>query len=311
MVTTLTLNAGIDRVYQVTNFAVGQYHRPERFRAAPGGKGINVARVLRKLGVEVLASGFAGGTALEFMRRELAKEGILADFVRIEEESRRCISVIDPKNRTSTQVDEAGPLVSPGELSKLKQRLPSLLEKSRLLIISGSVPRGVPLNTYAELIQIARDLGRPTILDSRDEPLIEGAKAKPMMLKANLQELQQLVKEPVAGTEAIHAAARKLVADGVQIAFVSMGAQGALVASTEHGDWLAKPPKIDLVSPIGAGDALVAGFADAFLKGVEMPRAIARGVGAGAAAAAGVGPVSCTREQIMQLAAVTEVTRLA
>lgn len=310
MIATIALSAGIDRVYQVPNFAVGQYHRPDRFRAAPGGKGINVARILRKLGMPVVTSGFAGGTALEFMRRELAKEGILADFVRIEEESRRCISIIDPKNRTSTRVDELGPLVTPSEIARLKQRLPELLEKSRLLVVSGAVPRGVPINIYAEIIELAKSHDRPTILDTRDEPLIEGAKAKPMMLKPNLEEFQQLVGEPVAGTEAIQAAARELVADGVEIVFVSMGARGAVVATAEHGNWVARPPEIDLVSPVGAGDALVAGFAEAFLQGVEMRRAIARGVGAGAAAASNIGPVSCTREQIMQLAAVTEVTRL-
>ncbi len=310
MICTITLNAGIDRVYQVTNFGVGRYHRPDRFRAATGGKGINVARLLKKLGHEVMVLGFAGGTAAPFMQRELARDNVLADFVRIAEESRRCISIVDPATRTTTQVDEPGPLVAPSETHALMRTLPQVLDRCDLLVLSGSAPRGVPFDIYAQIIEAARKHGKPSILDTRDEPLREGAKARPMMVKPNLAEFQQLVGKPVAGEDAIHAAARELVETGIDIVFVTLGAQGAIVATARDGDWVATPPKIDLVSAIGAGDAVVAGFAAALVEELPMPRAIARAIGAAAAVAATLGPTAARREDILRLSASAEVTRL-
>ncbi|MFQ6099272.1 MAG: 1-phosphofructokinase family hexose kinase, partial [Armatimonadota bacterium] len=182
MVTTLTLNAAVDRTYLVRNFSLGAFHRPEKTRAVPGGKGINVSRILRTMGHEVIASGFAGGMAASFIKRELERVGILADFVPIAEESRFCISVIDPEKASSTQVDEAGPLVTPSEVRALRHKLSELLQRARLLIISGSVPRGVPFTIYADLIALAREHKVHTILDTHDEPLAEGIKARPMMI---------------------------------------------------------------------------------------------------------------------------------
>jgi len=311
LVTTVTLNAAIDRTYQVKNLTVGRMHWPEQLRTVAGGKGINVARIVRTLGHEVIASGLAGGTAADFIRRELERDGILADFVRVEEESRLCISIVDRRERTTTRLDERGPLVLPSELEALKRKLADLLSRTRLLILSGSIPRGVPYNIYATLIELAREEQVPTVLDTRDQPLEEGVRAKPMMLKPNLQELQDLHGDELSVPDGVLQAARELVQPGINVVFVTLGPQGAIVATEKDGDWLAKPPDIDVVSPVGSGDAAVGGFASAVMDGMDMRRSIARAIGAAAANAATFGACACSREQILRLAALTTVTPLS
>jgi 1-phosphofructokinase family hexose kinase len=311
LVTTLTLNAAVDRTYLVPHFSIGAFHRPEKTRAVPGGKGINVARIVRAMGHEVIASGFAGGMAAAFIKRELERAGILADFARIGEESRFCISVIDPTNSSSTQVDEAGPIVTPSEVRALKAKLPELMARSRLLVISGSLPRGVPYTVYADLIEIAREHGAHTILDTHDEPLAAAIKARPMMIKPNLAELQTLVGDELSVPDGVYGAARDFVSEGIDIVFVSLGARGAVVATRRQGNWIAKPPKVNLVSAVGSGDALVGGFATALLDNLDPPRAVARAVGAGAANAATFGACACSREEILRYSAAVNVEALS
>ncbi|MFQ5810486.1 MAG: 1-phosphofructokinase [Armatimonadota bacterium] len=310
MVTTVTLNAAIDRTYQVDSFSLGQMHWPEQVRTVAGGKGINVARILRTLGHEVIASGLAGGGAADFISRDLERHGILADFVRIEEESRLCIAVVDKRERRTTRLDERGPLVLPSELDALKRKLLDLLDRSELLILSGSIPRGVPYNVYTGLVELAREKGVPAVLDTRDQPLVEGVRARPMMLKPNQQELQQLYDEELSVPDGVLEAARELVRSGIKIVFASLGPRGAIVATADNGDWVAQPPDIDVVSAVGSGDAAVGGFASGTLDGMDPRRCIARAIGAAAANAATFGACACSRDEILRLAALATVRPL-
>ena len=311
MVITVTLNAAIDRTYEVTSFSLGQMHWPEQMRTVAGGKGINVARILRALGHEVIASGLAGGGAADFIRRDLERHGILTDFVRIEEESRLCIAIVDTRHRRTTRLDERGPLVLPSELDALRRKLLDLLDRSRLLILSGSIPRGVPFNIYAMLIELAREKGVPAVLDTRDQPLEEGVRAKPMMLKPNLEELQQLCGEELSVPDGVLQAARELVRSGIEVVFVTLGPKGAIVTTDKNGDWLAEPPGIEVVNSVGSGDAAVGGFASGVLEEMEMQRCIARAIGAAAANAATFGACACSRDDILRLAALATVRPLS
>ena len=311
MVTTVTLNAAIDRTYEVDSFSTGQMHWPEQVRTVAGGKGINVARILRTLGHEVIATGFAGGTAADFVRRDVERHGILADFVRIEEESRLCIAVVDKRERTTTRLDEHGPLILPSEIDQLKRKLLDLLDRTRLLILSGSIPRGVPYNIYSILIELAREKRVPAVLDTRDQPLLEGVRARPMMLKPNLQELQQLCGDDLSVPDGVLAAARELVRSGIRVVFATLGAAGAVVATAKNGDWLAEPPDVDVVNAVGSGDAVVGGFASAIIEGMDPRRSIARAIGAAAANAATFGACACSRDEILRLAALATVRPLS
>lgn len=310
MLTVLCLNAGIDRTYEINDFAVGGYFRPQRARVNAGGKGINVARVAHRLGVETIVSGFAGGAGGSFISRQLNAEGVLTDFVPIEEEPRVCVNVINRTAQKQTQIDEVGPLVTPSELTRLRSKWRELLAKSAAAVLSGSAPRGVPFNVYAELITIARRAGVPAILDAREEYLAEGVKALPHMVKPNLDELSALLDRPIHDSTAALAGAQELAERGIGIVLVSLGAKGVVGATRKQGHWIATPPKVDVVSAVGSGDALVAGFTAASLGGRGFEECLRWGVAAGAANAATFGNAFCTREQVMELAPHVKISQI-
>jgi len=310
LIAILCLNAGIDRTYEVAQLTPGALHRPERVRMNAGGKGINVARVAARLGQEVVVSGFAGGSGATFIAGYLRREGILADFVDIGEESRVCINIIDRERRTQTQVDEAGPLVTPSEVDKLRAKWPLLLAKSQLAVISGSAPRGVPHSLYRELVATARRGNVPCILDARGEMLREGIEGRPQMIKPNVQELAELVGRELPTAEDIAQAARGVVERGVQIVLVSTGARGAIAATRSHGTWLARPPAIEYVSAVGSGDAMVGAFAALLAQQRPLRDCLRWATAAGAANAATFGPAFCTREEIERLVPGVETMRV-
>lgn len=310
MLTVLCLNAGIDRTYAVDDFAVGGYFHPQRVRVNAGGKGINVARIAHRLGTETIVSGFAGGAGGAFVAKNLRSEGILTDFVPIEEEPRVCINIVNRRAKTQTRVDEPGPLVTPSELSRLRDKWAELLAKSDAAVLSGSAPRGVPSNTYAELITMARKAQVPAILDARDGLLAEGVKALPLMVKPNLEELSDLMDRAIQDSHQALAAGQQLTQTGISIALTSMGGRGAAVATRKQGMWVATPPKIDYVSSVGCGDALVGGFVAASLKGRGFEECLRWGIAAGAADAATFGNAACTREQVMELIPRVKIIRI-
>ncbi|MGQ9731903.1 MAG: 1-phosphofructokinase family hexose kinase [Candidatus Zipacnadales bacterium] len=301
MVSVLCLNAGIDRTYEVDDFQVGAYLRPLRLRVHAGGKGINVARIARRLGVEVIVSGFAGGVGGRLISRQLQSEGVLSDFVAIEEEPRVCINILSRRGRIQTRLDEAGPLVTPTELSHLRAKWQELLGKSQVTVISGSAPRGVPFSIYAELIMAARQAKVPVILDAHDELLVEGVKARPFMVKPNLEELSKLMGRTIQNAQQALVAAQELADSGINIVLVSMGSAGAVAATRKQGHWIAKPPKIELVSAVGSGDAMVAGFVAASLMGRSFADCLRWAVAAGAANAKRVENAGVTCDEVLSL----------
>ncbi len=311
MLTVLCLNAGIDRTYAVDGFEVGGYFHPQRVRVNAGGKGINVARITQRLGIETIVSGFAGGTAGSFIVKNLHTDGVLTDFVPIEEEPRVCINIVNRQAKTQTRVDEPGPLVTPSELGRLRGKWRELLAKSEAAVLSGSAPRGVPRNIYAELIAMARDARVPTILDARNELLAEGVKALPLMVKPNLEELSALTDRPLQDAGQALAASQELAQRGVSIVLTSMGSRGAVAATRKQGMWLATPPKIDYVSSVGCGDAMVGGFVAASLGGRTFEDCLRWGMAAAAANASAFGNAACTRERIVELLPQVQIRRAA
>lgn len=311
MITVLSANAGIDRTYEVDNFAVGRYHFPRRFRVTAGGKGLNVARVLRKLGREVIVTGFAGGHIGNALTAMLKADGLRADFVRIAEESRLCINIVDPTTRTQTQVDEVGPLVSPSEIDQLRRQWARLLPASKLVVIAGSAPRGVPNNIYTEFVFMAKEHRLPVILDVREPYLAEAVQAGPTIVKPNLAELAALsgnTELPVPSGVVI--AAKDLLRQGVKMVLASLGKQGAIAVTAEAGCWWAKPPAIDAISEVGSGDAMVAGLVHASLRKESLQGRLRWAVAAGAANAAKLGAATCELADIEPLLELVTVEAL-
>jgi len=179
LIVTVTLNAAIDRTLSVPNFQFGHRHRASNRLTSAGGKGINVARALKRLETPVVATGLAGGRTGDRIVEELAIEGILSDFVRISDESRTSIAVVDPTAGALTEVYEWGPAVRPEELQVLFDKLHYLSRVASYVVFSGSLPRDVDDDFYAEAIRDLNRRGIRCVLDCEGEPLRLGVEAEP------------------------------------------------------------------------------------------------------------------------------------
>jgi 1-phosphofructokinase family hexose kinase len=188
MIVTVTLNAAIDRTLLVPNFQLGQRHRASVGSTTAGGKGINIARAARTLGVPVVATGLAGGRNGTLLVEELTTEGILNDFVRIRGESRTSTAVLDPTSNVYTEINEWGPEVADDELDVLREKLSYLAQGADYVVFAGSLPRGVDPGLYGELIRDANRRGLLTVLDSEGEALRLGLEAEPYLVSPNLRE---------------------------------------------------------------------------------------------------------------------------
>ena len=309
MIVTVTLNAAIDKTYTVENFGLDRVHRPSVTKSVAGGKGINVARVLRELGQEVLATGFVGGTNGNQIIQGLQAEGLPHDFVRTAGESRLCIAIVDPEKRTQTEVNENGPEVSEDEVQEIRHKLEGLALKAEYMVLSGSAPPGVPSDFYAETITMAKGHGMKVVLDTSGNPLSRGVAAGPYLLKPNVRELSSLKGRELLTIEETLGAAKSLLASKIEIVVVSMGRSGAIATDGEES-WQATPPEIEFVSAVGSGDALVAGFLDALIRGRGIGEALRWGTAAGAANATVYGAGFCRKEDIANLADQVELSRI-
>jgi len=311
VILTVTLNAAVDKTYRVENFALNRVHRPSEWRVAAGGKGINVARVFHTLGGSAVTTGFWGGYNGRQIRQSLQQEGIPAEFVETQGESRLCIAIVDPITNTQTEVNEPGPEVRPDEVEAFRNLFRTLIEKHPFhhIVLSGSLPPGVPVTVYAELIHMAHEQKMPCVLDTSGEALRRGLKAHPWMVKPNQFELAALFGQEGLKLPGIISYARELVGTGIGIAAVTLGREGC-VCAVRDSVWIAHPPPIHFVSAVGSGDAFVGAFLWALEQGAPIPEALRLGVAAGAANAEVYGAGFCTAEHIHKAASGVRVDRL-
>ncbi|MDO8682193.1 MAG: 1-phosphofructokinase [Armatimonadota bacterium] len=300
MIITVTLNTAIDKTYTVENFVLDRVHRPIDMKSTAGGKGINVARVLKELGRDAVAAGFIGGCNGDRIIEGLDREGIRHDFVRIAGESRICIAIVDPVKGAQTEINEIGPEALPGDLQTLASKLERMMPSAQYLVLSGNAPPGTPDDFYAHLIEIARRHDVKTALDTSGPHLRQGITAGPYIIKPNVAELSMLRGRELLTREEILHAAKGLVMAGTGVVIVSMGRAGC-VATDGKRSWQATPPEIPFVSAVGSGDALVAAAIDALLAGSDIPEAIRAGTAAGAANAMTFGAGFCSKESIITL----------
>lgn len=309
MILTVTLNTAVDKTYTVSGFSLDRVHRPEERRVVPGGKGVNVARVLNEMGVDTLAMGLAGGHNGAYIKEGLEREQIPHLMVETREESRVCTTIIDPERKTQTEVNENGPVIQEHEFRELDEALREHLPRAEALVLCGSIPPGVPPDAYARWISAAREAGVWVLLDSSGRALAEGIKAQPNCAKPNRREFMELTSSEVFTAEEIVENARPYVEDGVELMLVSLGKAGA-VALTRDESWASTPPEIDFVSAVGSGDAFVAGFLYARHHGHGLAEAMRMSTAAGAANAMTFGAGFCSKECIQSLAAQVEVRKL-
>lgn len=284
MILTVTLNAAIDKRYDVDDFAVGTVRRVRRVLASAGGKGLNAARGALLCGQEVIATGFVGGFAGEFVTSEITAQGMRDEFLRVTGETRTCINVIDAAGN-STELLEPGVTIGDADLSALYERYESLLDLVDVVTLSGSAPSGCPADVYATLVTAARNHRVPVVLDTSGELLRVGLASGPTVVKPNRDELAALVGAPLADDQAVVAAARQLSKQGPEWVVVSLGAEGAVAVSSDRAVRVAAPP-VTAVNPVGCGDVLVGALASGLASGLTVDAALTDAVRVSAAAAA-------------------------
>ena len=264
MITTVTLNPAIDKTYRTEVLLRGQVNRMRTATELAGGKGINVTKVLREYQFPVTALGFLGGYTGQFIERYVESIGAVCRFTHTEQSTRCSINVLSEDGYV-TELLEPGPVISEEELHSFRQQYRQSAAESELLILSGSVPRGVPESMYAELIEIAKKAGKRVILDTSGNSLRVGASACPFMIKPNLKELEILVGRKVKDRQEAIEAALFLRQQGIGRIMVSMGVKGLLYVS-ENKVLFAKSPKVRAVNTVGSGDSVVASYAMSLLK---------------------------------------------
>src|SRR5262245_30665499 len=312
MIVTVTLNAAIDRTLTVPNFQRGQRHRASAGVTLAGGKGINVARALKLLGVPVVATGLVGGRTGTRIVEELTNEAILNDFVHIEGESRTSTAVVDPTGGTYTEINEWGPAVRADELDMLLDKLRYLTQGAELVVFAGSLPRDVEPSFYAEA---TRELARRHIqvaLDTEGQPLSLGVEAEPFLVTPNQAEAEALVGQEFHDDEDFRIALDTVTEMGARNVLITTddGALALLREEREPTRYRAVAPRVDPVSTVGSGDVLLAAFIAARHAGRPNEEALRAAVAAGAASTLEVGAGRFDPRQAGRLQAGVIITQL-
>jgi 1-phosphofructokinase/tagatose 6-phosphate kinase len=293
MIVTVTLNAAIDRTLLVPNFQLGQRHRASAGTTSAGGKGINVARAARRLGVPVVCTGLAGGRAGTLLVEELTNEGILNDFVRIRGESRTSTAVLDPTSNVYTEINEWGPEVSEDELDVLREKLAYLSQGAAYVVFAGSLPRDVDPGLYADLIREANRRGLMTVLDSEGDALRLGIEAEPYLVAPNLREAEALVGHEFVDGEDLTSALDEIADLGARNVLITLDTGCYGLFREERADNVrvrARAPRLEAVSTVGAGDTLLAAFIAARMNDRSYEDAVRSSVAASAASVLEAGP---------------------
>ncbi|MEU0947305.1 1-phosphofructokinase family hexose kinase [Streptomyces canus] len=278
MILTVTLNTALDITYRVRSLRPHTSHRVTEVVERPGGKGLNVARVLAALGHEVTVTGFTGGATGRIVQDRLtAVPGLVDALVPVTGSTRRTIAVVDERSGDTTQLNEPGPTVTPAEWSAFQEAYEDLVPSVSAVALCGSLPPGVPVGAYAGLIRTAKAAGVPVLLDTSGEALRRGVAARPDVLKPNADELAELTgsHEPL---RAIQDARRR----GARAVVASLGRTG-LLAATPEGRWRATPPAHVHGNPTGAGDAAVAGLLSGLVENLPWPDRLTRATALAAA----------------------------
>jgi 1-phosphofructokinase family hexose kinase len=290
MILTVTLNTAVDKTLAVPNFRLGRRHRTVEQTTMPGGKGVNVARVLKLLGHPVIATGLAGGPTGTRTVEQLTQLNVLCDFVRIREESRTNTAVIDPTTGEQTEINERGPAVSEAEVEMFAEKLLYLAQGATLCVFAGSLPRQVDVDVYSRLIPELRRLGVTTVIDTDGDPLRRAVRAEPDIISPNVLEAEELVGHEFNDEEDHVIAVREMVGLGAREAIMTapdgcyamMAGDDKSSGGASGGLYRVRGPALEPRAAVGSGDAFIAGFVAARYLERPVQECLAYGVAAGA-----------------------------
>ena len=312
MIITVTLNAALDRTLTVPNFQRGHRHRASQGVTLAGGKGINVARALKLLGVPVIATGLAGGRTGTRIVEELTAEAILNDFVRISDESRTSTAVVDPTVGSYTEINEWGPKATAEELEMLLEKLRYLGQGADYVVFAGSLPRGVEDDFYAEAVRDLTRRGVEVVLDTDGEPLRLGTEAEPYLISPNQREAELLVGQELEDDADFLMALDTIAELGARNVHITLdsGCFALFREDRQVRRYRALSPPVEPVSTVGAGDVLLASFLAARIAGKPADEALRAAVAAGAASTLSVGAGRFDPREAARLAPDVQVSEL-
>lgn len=274
MIGTVTLNPAIDVILEVSNLKINHYNKVLVAHTTSGGKGINVSKAVRGCGKETIAIGFLGGGRGRMIEEELRGLGITTNFWHIEEKTRSNTIISDKETGQHTLLSETGPKITEYDLEMLKSIFYRVMSQCTVVTLSGSLPRGVPVNIYGDLISIAKEREVKTILNTSGEQFIKGLEKKPFLAKPDLRESNRVFGIKIDKEKDAIKAAKEVVQRGAEIGVVSLQNEKDVIA-TQDEIWFAESTYHKIVNIIGAGDALVAGFAVALSEeGKNLKEAI-------------------------------------
>jgi 1-phosphofructokinase family hexose kinase len=253
----------------------GRVNRALEVRERASGKSVNAARVAHELGSTVRVIAPSGGWTGKQFLEELVSAGIPASLVNVRGATRVCTTILE--DQQATEIVEPAPALSQAEVDELYHLAVNLLADARVLVLSGSVPPGVPPDVYARLAGNAKDAGVPVIVDATGAELLATLPSRPLVVKPNLTELAQTLGRRLESDADILAAAEEVRARGAQAVIVTRGPQPSLLV-TEHGRWIVESPRVRSINPIGSGDALAGGMAHGLSSGLELMDAALLGV---------------------------------
>ncbi len=309
MIYTVTLNPALDKTATVENLRLDSVNRISELRVDPGGKGINVSKVVRELGAKTVAIALLGGHTGTMLRNMLVELGIECKVLEVEGETRTNLKIKDPVLKTNTDINEPGPEVTDEQLRGMLDGLVGEVGSGDIVVLSGSLPRGAAADTYKVWVAALKKTGAKVYLDADGDKLVRGIEAKPDLIKPNEIELGAMMGRTLDADEKIVEAARELIDGGLDRVMVSMGGAGALYVARDV-TIKANPVKVPVGSTVGAGDSVVAALAYAQDKGLGLEDTMRLAMATGAANVMQSGTQAAPRELVDSLIDKVVVTRL-
>lgn len=303
MFVTITLNPAIDYVVHLPHLEKGRINRTEGETLHPGGKGINVALMLQRLGFQTVAIGFAGGFTGLALQKLVEQEGVKTDFVRVKGDTRINVKI---RSSEETDLNSRGVTLKTGDLERLFKRLNGLQEGD-YLVLSGSVPQGMPENVYAKILRRVAKKNLQVVVDTVGMPLRNALVHRPFLVKPNREEFSELFETPPRTREEMFACAAQLQRMGARNVIVSLAEEGAIMLTETGERMLCRAPSGTLTDSVGSGDSLVAGFLSSYAADQDYAKALTFGVAAGSATA--FSPWLGDRSTVEKLVLQTELVR--
>lgn len=309
MIYTVTLNPALDKTATVENLRLDSVNRISELRVDPGGKGINVSKVVRELGAKTVAIALLGGHTGTMLRNMLAELGIECKVLEVEGETRTNLKIKDPALKTNTDINEPGPEVTDEQLRGMLDGLVGEVGSGDIVVLSGSLPRGAAADTYKVWVAALKKTGAKVYLDADGDKLVRGIEAKPDLIKPNEIELGAMMGRTLDADDKIVEAARELIDGGLDRVMVSMGGAGALYVARDV-TIKANPVKVPVGSTVGAGDSVVAALAYAQDEGLGLEDTMRLAMATGAANVMQSGTQAAPRELVDSLIDKVVVTKL-